>query len=202
VILQRPNSVNRSSRHVRWVSVVATAALTAAMLAGANAAYADTPVSSNLRSPAEAQPLIDPVTVETAYQELTASDFPRTTSVEAGVQVQTFTLPNGVKFSFSQRSNSLDSRTVHPNLGGGWDSHGLYVSFNRVDQAAIAGGGAAAIAAAICVIPGIGWASCAVAAGLVTAAAIYIGAYGMCPTRASILRVHVTQMGYSTCNRS
>jgi hypothetical protein len=172
------------------------------MLAGANAAYADTPASSNLQSPVVTQPLVDPATVAAAYQELIASSFPRTTSLEAGVQVQTFTLPNGIQYSFSQSSNILGSQAVHPNLGGGWDSHGLYVSFNRVDQAVVAGGGAAGIAAAICVIPGIGWASCAVAAALVTAAAIDIGLRGVCPTRTPILRVYVTQMGYSTCNRS
>jgi hypothetical protein len=148
------------------------------------------------------QPLVDPATVAAAYQELIASSFPRTTSLEAGVQVQTFTLPNGFQYSFSLHPKIIGTQTVHPNLGGGWDNYGLYVSFNRFDQGAIATGGGAAIAIAICAIPGVGWAACAVAAGLVGAATYYIAAYGMCPAKTPILRVHVTSMGFSTCNKS
>ena len=58
----------------------------------------------------------------------------------------------------------------------------LYVCLDRVDQAAVIAGGAAALAAAICLLPAVGNAMCVTVIGLVAAAAVYLDAYGKCPT--------------------
>jgi len=43
-------------------------------------------------------------------------------------------------------------------------------------------GGAAALAAAICLLPAVGNAMCVTVIGLVAAAAVYLNEYGRCPT--------------------
>lgn len=77
-------------------------------------------------------------------------------------------------------------------LGGGSDSRGWYVSFNRFDQQQLLGVGGGALALAICAIPAVGWLACGVAAILVGVATSYVIEYGRCPTSRPSLRVYVS----------
>ena len=74
-------------------------------------------------------------------------------------------------------------------VGAGGGILNPYVSFNRVDQAAILAGSTAAIAAAICLVSGpVG---CAVAGTLIAVAATYLAEYGRCPTRKPNYRSYI-----------
>lgn len=54
------------------------------------------------------------------------------------------------------------------------------IFLNRTDQGALAAGGAAFLAIAICAIPAIGWIGCAAVAAALTIAAFYIATNGLC----------------------
>lgn len=92
---------------------------------------------------------------------------------------------NGVTLNLPEAGPSAE-------LGGGWDGwNGPYISFNRVDQGALLAGGAAALAAAICLIPAVGQAACVAAAAIVAIAFYYVTEYGRCSTTRPNLRVYV-----------
>ena len=82
-------------------------------------------------------------------------------------------------------------------MAGGVDPKwGLYVDFNRTDQSVLASGGGAALAVALCAIPGVGWALCVVAAGVTAAATTAVVAHGLCK---NILRIYVQLLGSPAC---
>lgn len=56
----------------------------------------------------------------------------------------------------------------------------MAVGFNTVDQQALLAGGGAVLAAAICLIPAVGWAACAVVGVVVGVATTYLAANGIC----------------------
>lgn len=147
-----------------------------------------------------ATPDITPAQWAEAYQELSTSNYPRTTSVVDGQTVTTFDL-NGMSMSFTS-SPTASPGHVTPDLGGGIDSNGPYVSFNRVDQGALAVGAGAGLAVAICAIPAVGWVACAVVAAIIAAATYYVAAYGVCSNKKKpILRVYVENQ-HSGCYAS
>ena len=78
---------------------------------------------------------------------------------------------------------SVGEGMVQPlfSVGVGWT---IYIYLNRVDQGAIAAGGATALGVLICASTGA--VSCAVVAGALVTAAAYIAAYGLCPSRMEI----------------
>lgn len=67
-----------------------------------------------------------------------------------------------------------------PMIGGGIEGNGVYITLNSTDQAALTNGGAAAIGAALCAIPAVGWAGCGVIAVVLAVATTYVNAYGLC----------------------
>jgi len=91
----------------------------------------------------------------------------------------TYTLESGSLVVLTRPLSGGAQVTPQFSVGVGW---GFYVYLNRVDQAAVIAGGAAALAAAICLVPAVGNGMCAVVIGLVAAAAVYLDAYGKCPT--------------------
>ena len=56
----------------------------------------------------------------------------------------------------------------------------MAIGLNTVDQQALASGGAAAIGAALCAIPGVGWAACTAIGIVVGVATTYIVQNGIC----------------------
>ena len=183
----------------RGLAAVATAAAlvlaggaTAAQAADEGAAPAST--GDNMTISSSDLPQITESDIEGAFAELTASDLPRTTQVQLGGTVTTFDL-NGVKLSFTTNASrgALDgvSRAVTPDLGGGWDTRGMYISFNSLDQQALIAGGAVALGAAICLIPAVGQIACAVVGVVLTVATVYVANHGIC-SKSRTLRVYPT----------
>lgn len=165
----------------RFSLVVALGAILSLVLLGSPAhADASTDGTADVVTFDEYRALID---------DLTASDVPRTTATVDGRTVHTFTIESPATGTFelsmvdvkSEEEFVGDEGTMHPNLGGGWDSSGPYVSFNQVDQDALIAGTAGALVLAICLIPAVGTLACGVAGILVTVAGIYLVAYGKCP---------------------
>ncbi len=121
---------------------------------------------------------LDPATVKQALVELNASSLPRTTKTKSGVSYTTFELKPGFKFTIAE---PILSGGISPRIGGGSDQYGAYVSFNQFDQDAIISGSGFLLGAAICAIPGVGWAACTVVGALLAAGALYLSYNGKCP---------------------
>jgi hypothetical protein len=197
-------------RSIIPVSIAARAALTALFVVvlltvsmafnggPANAASSPSPtVVKSTVSPLAAPPSVTPAQIAAAYAEIKASTVPRTTSVVGGITTEIFTLSNGTKLEFTAPAVG----GIHPNLSVGSNSHGLYIELNRVDQGAIATGGAAAVGIAICAIPAVGWVLCAVVAAILAIAAFYIASYGVCPSSKPNLRVFADQNVTPYCTK-
>jgi hypothetical protein len=111
--------------------------------------------------------------------ELEASSLPRTVTVSGGTRTYTYTLPSGSALVLSEPSKKADLAPMLGVGGCGWFNVCIYL--NRVDQGALATGGAILLTAAICAIPAVGWLSCAAIAAAIAVGAYYIAAYGFCP---------------------
>jgi hypothetical protein len=96
-------------------------------------------------------------------------------------------------FTISEPTSSGPSE-----LGGGVDFQGIYVTFNQLDQTAIAVGSTAALVAGICAIPGVGQVACGAAGVIVSIAAVYLNEYGRCSEGRS-LKVYVFGARSSEC---
>lgn len=86
-----------------------------------------------------------------------------------------------------------------PDVWGGGGLANPYVSFNRVDQAAIIAGGGAALVGAICAIPAVGTVACIIAGSIVAAASVYLAAYGRCSEAYPNLRFYVRTRTVTGC---
>jgi hypothetical protein len=174
------------------IVLTATLALITTVATPAHAARASEQVTRAAVTSDASPDSLSAAVIEEAYQDLLRSDVPRVTSGPDGDGIvrTTFTLPGGREMTF-------DRSEVGALLGGGWDgAHGLYVEFNRTDQGVIAGGGGAALATALCLIPGVGPALCIVAVAIVGAAAAGLAAHGMC---GNIMRIYAQLLGYPEC---
>lgn len=91
-----------------------------------------------------------------------------------------YTLPGGLQYTVSPTTTA---GTVGPMMSGGSNSYGVWVKFTAGEQRMIIGGGGAALATAICLIPGVGAGLCIVSAAIIAAAGIYITDHGVCSNR-------------------
>lgn len=119
------------------------------------------------------------------FDDLERSAIPRTEETVDGVREVTFQI-DGFEMTLADVSKAEFS----PHLGGGIDAGGPYVTFNQVDQTALLTGGAAALTAAICLIPAVGQVACAVAGVIVAVATVYANEYGRCPNEGD-LKIYV-----------
>ncbi|WP_156844898.1 hypothetical protein [Corynebacterium maris] len=110
---------------------------------------------------------LDTETIVAAYNELIASDLPREHAHE-GEQTVTFTLKDGVELTLP------DFEAPQPYVSGGIDDNGFYIDFTPLEQDLIAGGGGVALGAAICAIPGVGWAACTVVGAIISGATVVL----------------------------
>ncbi|MFS0703455.1 hypothetical protein AB6N23_02925 [Cellulomonas sp. 179-A 9B4 NHS] len=118
--------------------------------------------------------------IDAAFAELSSSDLPRTVTRSGGTVSTTFNL-EGIDFTFTDKNRlAAGTNAATPQIGGGWDTRGLYVSFNTTEQQAIAAGATAALAAAICFIPGVGTVACVVAGVVIAVATTFLVANGIC----------------------
>lgn len=82
-------------------------------------------------------------------------------------------------------TNEPDPNSVQPRIrvGVGW---GVYLYLNRVDQGALASGGAAGLSIIACALPGVNIVGCAAVSAGMAAAAYYISQYGFCSNEMEI----------------
>lgn len=121
----------------------------------------------------------------TAVDELIASDVPRTVENTPSETVYTFhvpvddpSVPGGV---FDLTIAAPQDGVFTPQLSGGSDSVGFYVLLSPFEQNLVLGGGATALGAALCLIPGLGAVSCVAIQAAIVVAAAWIGTHGICP---------------------
>ena len=100
------------------------------------------------------------------YQQLKAGlsaskDFTKSKSTKGGVTTLNFHYTNGTVLTLQEPASGPRSVTSFIRAGGCGFLQ-LCVYLNRTDQGALAAGGAAGLTIAICAIPAVGWAACAV----------------------------------------
>lgn len=118
---------------------------------------------------------LSPETIAQGIEEL-KSALPNTEVVDSNGTKTTFTLPNGSEMTLV----SPTTPEVQPRLGGGSDNHGPYISLNPFDQDAVIAGGGWALGLAICAIPVVGVAGCAVTGATLAAAGLYLSYNAKC----------------------
>ena len=133
-------------------------------------------------------PTVDPFGQMTRQQwatlkaDLKANSVSEVVTESAGTRTFTYTIKSGSTLVLSEPTSRLASVTpgAAPNLyfgGCGWFQ--LCVYLNRADQGALAAGGAAGIAAVLCLAGGP--VVCVAAAIAAAIAASYVSSYGFCP---------------------
>lgn len=92
------------------------------------------------------------------------------------------TLPSAadVRAAINEAAVTGSADAITPFLEARFSGIKMAIGFNTVDQQALAAGGGAAIGAAICLIPGVGWAACAVVGVVVSVATTYVFKNGIC----------------------
>lgn len=176
---------------------ISAAAVCASALVGspANAVEAD-PDASTFFSATDLDELapngsaaLDPAVFLEGLEELEASSVRRQAVTEAGltsyryiVDEGTLTLPSAadVRAAIEEADETGSAGTISPFLEVRFSGIKTAIGFNTVDQQALAAGGGAAIGAAICLIPGVGWAACAVIGVVVSVATTYVFQHGIC----------------------
>jgi len=139
--------------------------------------------------------VLSPENFVLALQQLEAA-LPHTDASLGSLAAFTYSL-DGAHITLPSASAILDSADLgalpglgvtRPSLGGGATpdvsyrySWGKYAfGFNTTEQQMIASGATTAIAAAVCLIPAIGWAACALIAVVVAVATTYVTRNGVC----------------------
>lgn len=138
--------------------------------------------------------------IEQAREELLASGYSYSREATDDGDVLIFDLPEGIQVALPAEGAEIDPDEMSPMIGGGVSGSGFYITFNSVDQRALASGSGAALGVAICAIPGIGWAACAVTSFIIGAGIVYVNAYGVCPNSGT-LRIDSTYAGTVTSTR-
>lgn len=124
---------------------------------------------------------------EAGVQELIASEMPRTEQPLNDGTRYTFHVPINdhsaevEQFDFTvEVTEGQGNEEITPLVGAGSDTIGAYLTLSVFEQNLILGGGGAALTAAACAIPGVGWISCGVITAALVAAGAYISTYGVC----------------------
>jgi hypothetical protein len=176
------------------VAVTTAAILSSTFLAAPAGATARAPdVSSFSPSDVEsstfdATTTLDPAVFLEGLVQLEASTVPRETLTDGGntyhryiVNQGALTLPSADDVRAAMESGESDDLdAMRPFLEARFSGMRMAIGFNTVDQQALAAGGGAAIAAALCVIPGVGWAACAVIGVVVSVGTTYVLRNGIC----------------------
>ncbi|OIH96548.1 hypothetical protein BIU90_17045 [Curtobacterium sp. MCBA15_001] len=133
---------------------------------------------------------LDPNVFLEGIEQLEASSVPRQTITEGGRTYHRFVVAEGAitlpsaddlrgaiaETKESERADGTITTFLEAHVSGIRTA----IGFNTVDQQALAAGGGAAIGAAICLIPGVGWAACAAISVVVSVATTYIFKNGIC----------------------
>ncbi|MBT2483556.1 MULTISPECIES: hypothetical protein [unclassified Microbacterium] len=133
---------------------------------------------------------LDPDVFLQGLEELEASPAHRNEITEDGYTFYQYVVPEGsltlpsaadVRAAIEADSAAeVPSDVITPFLEVRFSGIKMAVGFNTVDQQALAAGGGAAVAAALCLIPAVGWAACTVIGIVVGVATTYLVANGIC----------------------
>jgi hypothetical protein len=133
---------------------------------------------------------LDPEVFLQGLEELEASPAQRNEITEDGYTFYQYVVPEGaltlpsaadVRAAIEADSVAeVPSDVITPFLEVRFSGIKMAVGFNTVDQQALAAGGGAAVAAALCLIPAVGWAACTVIGIVVGVATTYLVANGIC----------------------
>lgn len=140
---------------------------------------------------------------EEGIQELIESDMPRTEESVSEGTVYTFHVPvddpdvEVDSFDFTVEVPNEDSDgEFSTRVGFGLDGGRPYLTLSPFEQNLIIGGSGAAITAAACAIPGIGWVGCGAVTTAVVAAGAWISTHGVC---SGTLRAYIFVPERNTC---
>jgi len=117
-----------------------------------------------------------------AMHEFESTKIPRDTRTDGWVKSTTFHFDKGFTLTFSVPTDDLEGTgAASARLGIGRMKYGNWFSFNQFDQDVLSNAVAAtALTSAICLIPGVGFAACAVAGLVVSIGISYIHKHGVC----------------------
>ncbi|UQB05749.1 hypothetical protein [Clavibacter nebraskensis] len=122
---------------------------------------------------------VKPESVSELVHELDASRLPASFTVESGVAVREYRVGSGVTVIVPEVLGDSQHGPLSSSLiAAGYDKRrGVYISFNKTDQTALASGAGAALGAAICFA---GPVACGIAATVIAVALVYINDRGLC----------------------
>ena len=140
---------------------------------------------------------ISPELLEQARLDLLTAGVPHQLSDDGLSMI--FTFEEGISMALplgatNQSSLSNLERYASPSLRGGRQPGGFWLEFTPTEQNNLLGGGTALLTAAICAIPGLGWAACTVIGLTLTQTTLYISNVG-CGSQGRNLRVDVAFSG-------
>lgn len=138
--------------------------------------------------------------VTAAISQFEAAGFESSVSFKDGALVKTFDLGYGMKIGLSEELAKTSPGQVVPMIGGGFQSGGVYITFNNTDQRAIATGAGIFLGAAICAIPAVGWVACGFTAAIIGTATVYLNTRGICPNN-RVLKISANYAGQITGSR-
>lgn len=129
-----------------------------------------------------AEASITPEVLDQAFAELINSDVPRTVNDDSTVT-----------FDLEHMDLTLkDPHAITPYVSGGTEEGGFWVEFTPFEQDLIISGSGFVLGAAICAIPGVGWAACTVVGAIITGATVALSHHRKCNDR---IKIHYTWVG-------
>ncbi|WP_423921357.1 hypothetical protein ACPEEZ_00625 [Frigoribacterium sp. 2-23] len=152
---------------------------------GDNESRVESIIDANAPVPTE-DITVDPAVFLEGLEQLEAAPVQRQPILDDGhtyyrytVEAGSLTLPSAADVRAAIEETEA-TKTITPRLQARFSGMRMAVGFNTVDQQALAAGGGAAVAAAICLIPGVGWGACAAIGVVVSVATTYIVRNGIC----------------------
>ncbi|VEH81556.1 Uncharacterised protein [Corynebacterium kutscheri] len=164
------------------ISVISTVIFFAGQGISAVAETNDSVAFQEFQNQTGAGSLVTPEVLDQAFEELINSDIPRTINEDSTV---TFNLG-------SMDLTLPDPHAITPYVSGGRENGGFWVEFTPLEQDMIISGSGFALGAAICAIPGVGWAACTVVGAIITGATVVLSHHKKCNGR---IRVHYAWNG-------
>lgn len=167
----------------------------------ANASFASNPATQAAPAAAEVDPgvaayqkalesdiKLTPENIRQAMTELDAAEIPAESNADGS---KSYEVSDGITVTLGSGpipKNDITAKgdVMVPMIGGGMEGNGFYITLNPTDQAALTNGSAAAIGAALCAIPAVGWAACGVIAVVLAIATTYVNAHGLCSNKRSL----------------
>lgn len=86
-----------------------------------------------------------------------------------------------------------------PNVGGGWDDGGPYLTFNQFEQDLVIAGWGFALATAICLVPAVGQVACISVGAVLTVLTVFLSHNKKCPGDAKVYLSRLGEVGSAVC---